>query len=178
MVKARDIMKKHVITVDPSVTISDAAKIMTNNRIGSVVVVENGAPVRMITDDDIVGLIAMGGDPKTTRISDIKPSKGFITASPDEDILHITKTMIKNGIKRIPIIRDGKLEGIVSDKEILMISPELIEVLSERLKARVERVAQPDMEISGICEKCESYSEELKYFNGRWYCEDCREVGD
>jgi len=54
------------------------------------------------------------------------------------------------------------------------VSPELINVLSEKLKMRVDAVANPDQEISGICERCEAYSDNLKNIGGRWLCEDCR----
>ena len=73
------------------------------------------------------------------------------------------------------MIKNGKLQGIISDKEVLLTAPELLEIMSEKLRARVDRVAQPDQEISGICEDCESYSDELKSVSGRWLCEDCRQ---
>ena len=101
--------------------------------------------------------------------------KDYTQAEVLQSLLNITKKMIKSGVKRIPVIKDGKLQGIISDKEVLMVSPEMINVLSERLKARVALVARPDNEISGICERCEAYSDELKNRAGRWWCEDCRE---
>lgn len=173
MVKVSEIMKRSVITVDPQLTLSDVAKIMTNNRIGSVIVMEDTRPIGIVTDDDIVGTIASGKDPKKVRIKSLKKSMKFITASPDEDALKITKKMVKSGVKRIPVVKDGRLVGIVSDKEILIMSPELIEVLSEKLKLRIDRVARTDQVISGICERCEAYSDNLKNVDGRWLCEDC-----
>ncbi len=175
MVKVKEIMKRNVITVDPNLTVSDAAKIMTNNRIGSVIVIDKKMkPVDIVTDDDIVGLIAAGGNPKKVKIKDIPTRRKLISASPEEDILKVTKLMIKTGIKRVPVIKDGKLQGIVSDKEILLTAPELLEIMSEKLRTRVDRVTQPDQVISGICENCEAYSDELKNIGGRWLCEDCR----
>ena len=175
MIKVKDIMKRNVITVDPGLTVSDAAKIMTNNRIGSVIVIDKKMrPVDIVTDDDIVGLVAAGENPKKIKVKDIPTKRKLISASPDEDVLKVTKRMIKTGVKRLPVIKNGKLQGIVSDKEILLTAPELLEVMSEKLRARVENVAQPDQEISGICENCEAYSDELRSIGGRWLCEDCR----
>ncbi len=175
MVRVRDIMKNRVITVDPEVNISDAAKIMTNNRVGSLVVLKNDKAVGIVTDADIVGVVARGGNLKEIKIRDLpKTKRRFVTASPDETIMSVTKKMIKNGIKRIPVIKDDKLQGIISDKEILLTSPELINVLSEKLKMRVDLVSQPDQEISGICEECEGYSDNLRNIGGRWLCENCR----
>lgn len=173
MIPVKNIMKKRVITVSPNVNISDAARVMTNNRIGSLIIIRNKRPVGILTDDDIVGVVARGKDPKKVRIKDIPAKKKFITASPDERITDVTKKMIKNGVKRIPVIKNGKLLGIVSDKEMLLVSPELLDILSEKLKARVEAVARPERTISGICEECGEYSDNLVNVGGSWICEDC-----
>jgi len=174
MVKVRDIMKKSVVTVDPDLTLADVAKIMTNNRIGSVIIMEKTKPIGIVTDDDIVGTIARGKSPKKVKVRELRKRMRFVTASPDEDVLKVTKRMVKTGIKRIPVIKNGKLVGIVSDKEVLLISPELINVLSEKLKMRIGAVAQPDQIISGICQSSEAYSDNLRNIDGRWLCEGCR----
>ena len=177
LVKVKEIMRKNVITADPEITIYDAAKIMTNNRVGSLVIMDGDKPVHIFTDDDIVTAIAHGKDPKKTKIKDALSNKKLVTASPDDDIFKVTKRMIKSGIKRVPVVKDGKLVGIVSDKELLLVEPQLIDILSEKLKMRVELVAQPDQEISGICENCGEYSDNLRNVGGQWLCETCREEG-
>jgi len=177
MVKVKEIMKRHVVTIDPDIPMSTVAKILTNNRIGSVVIVEGDKPIGIVTTNDIVTLIARNRDPKKVKAGKFWKERGrpFMTISPDEDILSVAKKMIKCGLKRFPVVKDGKLKGIVSTKEILLVSPELIEVLSEKLKAKVDAVARPDQTISGLCEKCDSYSDELKNVDGRWLCPECRE---
>ncbi len=172
MVKVKQVMRKDVVVVDPHFRLSVAAKIMFNNKVGSVVVVDRKKPVGIITSEDIVSLVANGKDPKTVKVSDMA-GKRFVTTSPEENLLRVTKTMIKEGIKRVPVINRGKLVGIVTDKEILVTTPELIGVLSEKLKARVEKVASPSAIISGLCESCEVYSDQLRNLDGRWLCEDC-----
>jgi CBS domain-containing protein len=176
MVRIEKIMKTNVITADPEVSAADAARIMTNNRVGSVVLIRRQSPVGIITLNDIVGVVAAGKDPRKVKLKDVPKKKGgFLTASPDEQIQAVTKRMIKTGVKRMPVVRAGKLVGIVSDKEILIMSPELISILSEKLKMRVEAVARADQEISGICEGCEGYSDDLRNIGGKWLCESCRE---
>jgi len=176
MVKVKDIMKKRVITVDSSINIADVAKIMTNNRIGSVIVMEKLKPVGIVTDDDLVGIMAKGKSPKRIKVKDLpKTKKRFVTAVPGEDVLKVTKRMIKNGVKRLPVIHAGRLVGIISDKEILLTAPELIDIISEKLKMRVDMVSRPNQTISGLCEVCDSYSDELKNIGGKWICEECRD---
>jgi len=175
--KVKEIMRKNVITVDEDTTVSTISKIMTNNRIGSVIVVVNQKPIGIITNDDIVDVVAKNMDPKQVLAKDLLKNKKrpFITASPDENILEVSKKMVKNGIKRIPVVENDKLVGIISDKEILTVSPELIEILSEKMKLKISFVAKPEETISGMCEECDEYSDNLQYVNGRWLCEECRE---
>lgn len=173
-VKVKDVMRKYVVTVDPNFTLDAVAKILSNNKIGSVVIVSESRPIGIVTSEDIVASVALGKSPKDTKAHDLT-SRPFVTASPEEKLENITKTMITKGIKRIPIVKDNKLEGIVTDKEILVTAPQMVNLLSEKLKARVERVAHPDKELSGICERCEGYSDNLHSRAGRWLCEDCRE---
>lgn len=174
MTNVKEIMKVNVVTVSPEISARDAAKIMTNNRIGSVVIITDSKPLGIFTTENITTIVARGQDPKSVKLKDFTKNK-FITASPDDDILKITKLMVKAGVKRIPVVKNGKLVGIVTDKELLTTSPELIDILSEKLKARIERVANPSEEISGICESCESYSDSLRNIAGRWMCDECRE---
>jgi CBS domain-containing protein len=174
MIKVKEIMKRYVIAVDRDTTLSEIAKIMTKNRVGSVIIMDSKErPISIVTDSDIVGAVANGKSPNRTKARDI-PMKKFITTTLDEDILKATRKMIRNGVKRLPVIDNGRLVGIVSDKEILLTAPEMLEVLSEKLKARISMVAKPTQTISGLCEGCEGYSDDLKNIGGKWLCEDCR----
>lgn len=174
MARVKDIMKRDVITISADKTVSDAAKVMTNNKIGSVVVVKGQDPIGIVTNDDIVTVVSKGLDPKGIKIRDLK-KRELIYVSPEESLLAITKKMIKTGVKRLPVLDNGKLVGIVSEKEVLLVSPELIDILSEKLKARVSAVANLSKAISGICENCEGYSDDLRNMEGRWVCEGCRD---
>lgn len=175
MVKIKEVMKRHVITGDKNVDISTIAKIMTNNKIGSVVVIENEKPVDIITTEDIVWVVANGFDTKKTTVKDVlkRKKRGLIFANSDDNLLDVVRKMVKTGVKRVPVLENGKLVGIVSDKEILVVSPELIEILSEKLKSRIEESINIEKTIAGICEKCGQYSDELKYIDSIWICEEC-----
>ena len=127
MVKVKEIMRKQVITVEPDFTLDAIAKIMSNNKIGSVVVMERKNPVGIVTSEDIVSLVARGKSPKKAKAKELT-QREFITASPEDNLLKIAKIMIRKGVKRVPIIHKNKLEGILTDKEILLTAPELIDV--------------------------------------------------
>ena len=179
MVKVKDVMKKRVVTITPDKTVADAARIMTNNKVGCLVVVEDGdEPKDIVTESDVTTVVAKGIDPEKLKISELRAKKlkkrPLITAKPDDDIMQVAKMMVKSGIKRVPVVENGRLKGIIADKEILIISPELIEIMSEKLKARVNAVAMPHQTISGLCEDCGEYSDELKQIGEGWICTDCR----
>lgn len=172
MVMVEKIMKRFVVTADPEVTLAEAAKIMTSNRIGSIVVMSKSKPVNMVTNDDIVTAVAEGKNPSKVRLKDLRKKK-LITVLPEERIQKVAQLMIKTGFKRIPVMKDGKLYGIVSEKELILVQPQLLDIMSEKLKMRIESVSPREGTISGICEVCEGYSDELRNLGGKWVCEDC-----
>jgi CBS domain-containing protein len=172
MVKVKSVMRKNVITVEPKFTLAAIAKIMANNRVGSVVIMDKKRPRGIVTSEDIVSIISRGRKPSAVKAQEYI-NRAFVTALPEDDLLKVVKKMVKKKIKRVPVIRGGKLHGILTDKEILLTAPEMIGILSEKLKMRVERVAKPDDVISGICEMCEGYSDNLHFIGGRWVCETC-----
>jgi len=104
MVKVEEIMKRFVVTADPDVTLADAAKIMTNNRVGSVVVMKGSKPINIVTSDDLVGIIAKGKNPKNMKLKDF-PKKKVITIPPEEKLQKVAQLMIKTGFKRIPVMK-------------------------------------------------------------------------
>jgi predicted transcriptional regulator len=163
------------VTVDPETNMSTISKILTNNRIGSVVIMDKGKPVGMATTNDIVSLVAKDKDLKKIKVGEYwkEKKRPFICVGPDEMITKVAKKMIKTGIKRFPVVENGDLKGIISAKEIILVSPELLEILSEKLKAKVEAVAKPDQTITGLCERCGEYSSHLKNMDGRWICNVC-----
>jgi CBS domain-containing protein len=179
MAKVKDIMKSCVITIDPDETITYASRVMTNNRIGALVVMDGGKPIDMVTVADVTTVIAKGLDPNKVTVADVKRNhvkdkKTFVTVSPQDDIMKLVKLMVKNGVKRVPVLDRGKLVGIVADKEVLLVSPETMEIMSERLRQKIGCVPRMSAKISGICEDCGQISDGLQTLNGRWMCPECR----
>lgn len=176
MVKIEEIMKKNVVTADINTNMDSISKMMTNNKIGSVIFTEDKKPIDIVTTDDIVTMVSSGFDPKKTTIKDIHKGKKrqLKTISPEENILSVAKKMIKIGVKRFPVVdKTGNLLGIVSEKEILLVSPELIEILSEKLKEKIDSVPGMTSNVAGVCEACGQYADDLGNENGRWICGKC-----
>ena len=129
---AKDVMKAKVITVSPSTPVSEAALLMRNEDIGALVVVDTaGRPVGIITDRDIViSIVADGDNPADFVVEDIM-SKNLHLVQEDESIFEILKILGKHSIRRVPVLRKGKLVGIVSvDDLIVVITTELSNLAS------------------------------------------------
>ncbi|HLD77537.1 MAG TPA: CBS domain-containing protein, partial [archaeon] len=78
MPKVKEIMRKAVITVGPERSVSDVAKLLAKNKVGSAVVLRKERPVGIVTAEDIVAVVAKGKNPRTLRVRSL-PRKEFVT---------------------------------------------------------------------------------------------------
>ena len=114
----RDIMEKDIVTVTPDMTVREAAKKMKEEKIGCILVTENGSLKGILTDRDITCMIvADGKDPNYTMVKEIM-NCDVVYTSPETDILEAFKIMAGHKIRRLPLKFNGKLEGIVSISDI------------------------------------------------------------
>ncbi|RMF29939.1 MAG: CBS domain-containing protein [Candidatus Nitrosothermus koennekii] len=110
----RDIMIKNVITISKDKTAYDAAILMSNNEIGSVIVVEDDKIIGIVTERDLVRKVCAKLLPSNkVFIKDIM-SKPVITGEPDLEPEAAVQRMLNNKVRRLPIVEDGKLVGIVT----------------------------------------------------------------
>jgi CBS domain-containing protein len=110
----RDIMTKEIVTVDEGETALEAATIMSQRGISSLIVVKDGAPIGIITERDFVKKVCA----KQLEASAIKigtlMSRIRTVADPDTPIQVAVQRMANRGIRRLPIIQEGKVVGIVT----------------------------------------------------------------
>jgi len=105
-------------TVERGLTVAFAASVMKERARGSLVVVDNGKPVGIITERDLVRrVIAENKNPATTKIGDIM-SDPLISVGPEATVSNIATIMYKNGIRRLPVIEEGRLLGIVTATDL------------------------------------------------------------
>src|SRR5919197_6233416 len=109
-----DIMTKEIATIDEDETALEAARIMSQRGISSLIVVKNAIPKGIITERDFVKKICL----KQLEISQVKigniMSKIRTVAEPDTPIEVAVQRMANRGIRRLPIMRDGKVVGIIT----------------------------------------------------------------
>ncbi|HKG29692.1 MAG TPA: CBS domain-containing protein [Nitrososphaeraceae archaeon] len=110
----RDIMTKHVVTIDENRTALEAAKIMTEKGISSLIVLKDQNPVGIVTERDFVKKICI----KELKISHVKVnevmSKIRTFADPDIPIEVAVQRMVNHKIRRLPIMETGQVVGIIT----------------------------------------------------------------
>lgn len=108
-------MTTNVATLEPQATVMDAAKVMQAHNIGSIPVCNKDHQLLgIVTDRDIiVRNIANDGDPRTTKL-DALMTKQVVWAEPDMDINQAIQLMIQTKIRRLPVVKNMKLVGIIA----------------------------------------------------------------
>jgi CBS domain-containing protein len=118
MPQVRDQMTSDVVTIEPSASIVEAASKMIQKEKGPLPVVEDGKPVAMVTDRDIVArVVAAGKDPGSLTVMDIATTD-LVTVSPDADISEARQLMAQNQLDRILVCEGDNLVGIISEADI------------------------------------------------------------
>jgi CBS domain-containing protein len=109
-----EIMTRDPRTVNADDTIVDAARVMRDNDIGDVVVMENGQVGGIVTDRDIVVRgIAEGRDPDSTSVSEVCTT-GVQTIDPSASVDDAVRMMREHDIRRLPVTKNGRPVGILS----------------------------------------------------------------
>jgi CBS domain-containing protein len=127
-------MTRHVKTIDSKCTITDAAKAMAKWKIGSLIVTRGQSPVGIVTEGDISRSVARGVDVETLLQEFGK--RRLITIAPGERLEDAAKTMADAGVKKLPVMEDGKLVGVVTQTDIVNSSFALVTSLKEMVQAR------------------------------------------
>jgi len=111
--KVSDLMTSDPATVGPDDPVAKAATLMREEDCGAIPVVRGGKLIGIVTDRDItVRAVAEGRDAKTLKVSEIM-SADPITVSPDTDGDEASKLMAEHQVRRLPVVRDGHLMGIL-----------------------------------------------------------------
>ena len=113
-----DVMTKSVISVDASLTVNEAAKMMEDTRVGAVIVMENNTPVGIVTDRDFAIKVVAHAYQITTPVKQIMSSPLFSISS-DESFRTAADLMYQRGIRKLPVIDNEKVVGIITATDIV-----------------------------------------------------------
>jgi CBS domain-containing protein len=118
--KVRNAMTPGVRAVAPTDSVTEAAQAMKEQDVGSLPVVEGARLVGIVTDRDIVvRAVAEGVDPRTATVGEVT-SGDLVTVEPDEDLDDALKLMAQHRIRRLPVVEDGRLVGVVAQADVAL----------------------------------------------------------
>ena len=135
----RDTMTEDPRSIGPSTSVVEAARLMRDEHIGSLPITDGDTLVGMITDRDITTrVVAEAADLGTTSVGDVQ-SQDLVSVEPDKDLEEALRLMARHQIRRLPVVEDGRLVGIVAQADIALTlsedekkTGELVEAISER----------------------------------------------
>ena len=113
-----DMAHQELFTAQADETLDEAADRMSWHQVGALPVFDGQRLVGIITERDLTAAIAEGADPTTTPVSD------FMTAAPevlrpDSDLADAVHTMLRLGVRHLPVMQGGRLVGVLSMRDVL-----------------------------------------------------------
>jgi len=131
ILKVDDVMIEDVITVDSDATVMEAVELMNKHEIGCLIVTRKGKAVGIVTERDFLRrVLAESRDPKKTRVRQIM-SKPLIFGEPDMDIEDAARLMFRKKIKKLPVVENGRLLGLVTLTDLARFQPQIMKLLKK-----------------------------------------------
>ena len=172
-VLVRDIMNSPVISASPHDTIKDIATKMKEERIGSIIIMENEKAVGIVTDWDIVSN-AVIKDIKPTMVKAADIMQKLHTIEGEEGITEAARILRQHNIKRLGVVYKNRLVGIISASDVIAVTPDLVDVISEKASLMRGEIGRSAGNVSGYCDECGEWSDLLQFDEGTFSCEECR----
>lgn len=119
MFRAKNVMSKRVMTVKENAKIVDVMRLLVEHKItGLPVVSEDMDLLGIVTEKDILTMLLYGKDIKDKLAADLMTTE-IVYFAEDEDLMTVFKSLVESNFRRVPILSDGKLVGIVSRRDII-----------------------------------------------------------
>jgi CBS domain-containing protein len=107
-----------LLTIEPAGRAADAVRTMSEQNLGSLIVVEQGRMLGVLTFREILQALAQRGDSiGDVRVGDIMV-RDPVTAEPDMEVNDLRRTMLESGARYLPVVQDGKLLGVISFRDV------------------------------------------------------------
>ncbi|HXQ43509.1 MAG TPA: CBS domain-containing protein [Acidimicrobiales bacterium] len=142
--QVRSCLRKAPVTVPPQCTVEEAAQLMGSHGVGSVLVVSGDELLGILTDRDITVRAVGAGRPLSTAV-DAVMSGPLVTIQGSADVLEAYRLLKDAGVRRLPVLEDGDLAGIITADDLLValvlelgavVSPVAHEVLDPEIPSR------------------------------------------
>ncbi len=118
-------MSKPAVTDATTVSLVGAAELMWREQTGSLVIVDAGKIVGIITERDVLRTVAAGKDLASITVGDVMTSD-VITTTPHTPLRDAARTMARHWIRHLPVVEDGRLVGMISQRDITGVFASLV----------------------------------------------------
>jgi signal-transduction protein with cAMP-binding, CBS, and nucleotidyltransferase domain len=179
--KAKDIYVEEVMSRTPRIgtpdmTVRQAAMLMKSEDVGSLIIIDKDEAVGMLTERDLLEkIVSEGRSASRTKVGSVM-THPLVTVGPKETITNAARMMATLKLRRLPVVSRGKLIGLLTENDVLKLSPSLIELTREWSMLGVQgkkRSGSPST--SGYCENCGAFSSELIPNDSELLCAECAE---
>lgn len=175
-VLVKDIMNSPIVSASPDANVRELADKMTKAEIGSIVIMDNEKPIGIVTDWDIVSKAATSDD-VMSRIFARNIMRPLHTIESERSVTDAARLLRKYKTKRLGVVYRDKLVGMISASDVIAVTPELVDVISEKASILRGEFGRSPINISGYCDECDEWSDYLQDTDGRFICEECRAIG-
>jgi citrate synthase len=144
------LMSSPVVTATAKETIAEVATRMRENKVGSVVVIDDGSVTGIFTERDIVRFAAEGTDPDDVVVGEWM-TKDPDTVGPEQDIDEAFQSLAEHGYRHIPVVKNGDLEGIVSMRDLMSVARiQPVDLVAADIPPGLEGVKVAETEIGDV----------------------------
>ena len=172
-VMVKDVMNSSLITASPSASVKELADKMSSAKVGSVIIMDKDKPLGIVSDWDIVSRATVRDElPSKIVAEDIM--QPLQTIESEEGITQAARLLRKHNIKRLGVTYKNKLVGIISSSDVIAVTPELVDVVSEKASLLRGEMGRSPAFIAGYCDECNEWSDYMQYTDGKFICEECR----
>ncbi len=170
----REVMNSPVITSSQKENVKQISEKMSSARVGSVVITRDELPIGIVTDGDIVTkVVSRDVIPSGVIASEIMSTPVHMIES-EKEIIEAARIMRSFKIKRLGVSYKHNLVGIISISDILAITPELFDIISEKARIVTNEATREPSYLAGYCDYCNQWSDVLLEMDSRFICEECR----
>ena len=186
----RDVLTTEYVGVSESDTVLGAVQLMREERVGCVLVLRGAEPVGIMTEWDVLGVVAGETDPAETTIGSVM-SAPVLTIDAGRSVTDAADMMAKEAIRNLVVTEDDRTLGVLTQRDIITAagSFQAVASSSQTVEAPLagrgadrdrgeDLIANGGDEYStqGVCETCGSFADSLWEANGQLVCADCRSV--
>jgi len=134
------LLRRPVCTLPPAAPCREAARLLRDERVGCVVVSEDGRPRGIVTDRDlVVRVMAAGRDADETPLAEVMTGEPIFLAG-ERGVDQVVATMREQGVRRIPVIdAGGRLEGVLALDDLLLLLSGQLGDLAEAIRSELAR---------------------------------------